>query len=69
MTDTRFTVNHAHLVTDKPFEDVTETFQRQLGRFDPDVRKVATESGDTEAAKTQDRGDGRAERLHAVRHD
>jgi hypothetical protein len=40
MSDTRFAVNHAHLVTDKLFEGVTETFKRQLGRFDPDVYKA-----------------------------
>jgi uncharacterized protein (DUF302 family) len=53
MTETRFTVNHAHLVTDKPFEDVTETFQRQLGRFDPDVYKALAEGGDAEGAKAR----------------
>jgi hypothetical protein len=53
MTDTRFTVNHAHLVTDKPFEDVTATFQRQLGRFDPDVYKALAEGGDAKGAKAK----------------
>ena len=53
MTDTRFTVDHAHLVTDKPFEDVTETFHRQLGRFDPDVYKALAEGGDAEGAKAK----------------
>jgi uncharacterized protein (DUF302 family) len=53
MTDTRFTVDHVHVVTDKPFEDVTKAFEQQLGRFDPDVRRAATKSGDTEAEKAK----------------
>jgi uncharacterized protein (DUF302 family) len=51
--DSRFVVDHVRLESDKPFEEVAEAFERQLGRFDPDVRKVATESGDTEAAKAR----------------
>src|ERR1051326_4673953 len=53
MNDSRFVVDHVRLETDKPFEEVTKGFERQLGTFDPDVRKVATESGDTEAAKAR----------------
>jgi uncharacterized protein (DUF302 family) len=53
MNDSRFVVDHVRLETDKPFEEVTKAFERQLGTFDPDVRKVATESGDTEAAKAR----------------
>jgi uncharacterized protein (DUF302 family) len=53
MNDTRFTVNHVRLATDKPFEEVAKAFERQLGAFDPSVRKAGTEDGDTEAAKAK----------------
>ena len=53
MNDSRFTVDHVRLATDKPFEEVAIAFERQLGRFDPDVRKAVTESGDTETAKAK----------------
>ena len=53
MNDTRFTVDHVRRTTDKPFEEVTKAFERQLGRFDPDVCKAATEGGDTEAARAK----------------
>jgi uncharacterized protein (DUF302 family) len=53
MNTTRISVDHVHLVTDKAFEDVTNAFERQLGKFDPDVRKGATDTGDTEAAKAK----------------
>ena len=53
MNDTRFMVDHVRLATDKPFEEVTQAFEAQLGKFDGDVRKAATASGDTEAAKAK----------------
>ncbi len=53
MNEPRFMADHVRLETDKPFEDVAKAFERQLGRFDPDVRKAAAESGDTEAAKAR----------------
>jgi uncharacterized protein (DUF302 family) len=53
MTDSRFTVNHAHLVTDEPFEGVARAFERQLGRFDPDVYKALAEGGNAEGAKAK----------------
>jgi uncharacterized protein (DUF302 family) len=53
MNDSRFVVDHVRLETDKPFEEVTKAFERQLGTFDPDLPKVATASGDTEAAKAR----------------
>jgi uncharacterized protein (DUF302 family) len=53
MNTTRISVDHVHLATDKPFDEVTRAFEQQLGRFDPDVRKAATESGDTEAARAK----------------
>ena len=53
MNDPRFVVDHVRLETDKPFEEVVKAFERQLGRFDPDVRRAAAESGDTEAARAR----------------
>src|SRR4029077_1874914 len=46
MDDSRFTVDHVRLATDKPFEEVAKAFERQLGRFDPDVYKSLAASGD-----------------------
>jgi uncharacterized protein (DUF302 family) len=56
MYDTRFTVDHVHLETHKPFGDVTTAFERQMGRFDPDVYKALASSGDTEAARAKIEG-------------
>lgn len=53
LNDSRFIVDHVRLETDKPFEKVAEAFQHRLGRFEPDVRKAATESEDVETAKSK----------------
>jgi uncharacterized protein (DUF302 family) len=53
MNDSRFMVDHVHLATDKPFEEVAKAFEAQLGKFDGDVRKAATASDDTEEAKAK----------------
>jgi uncharacterized protein (DUF302 family) len=53
MNDSRFVVDHVRLETNKPFEEVAKAFERQLGTFDPDVRKAVSASGDTEAAKAK----------------
>jgi uncharacterized protein (DUF302 family) len=53
MNTTRISVDHVRLETNKPFEEVVKAFEQQLGKFDPDVRKAATESSDTEAAKAE----------------
>jgi uncharacterized protein (DUF302 family) len=53
MNTTRISVDHVRLATDKPFGDVTTAFERQLGRFDPDVYKALAEGGDAEAAKAK----------------
>ena len=52
MNDSRFTVDHVRLATDKPFEEVAQAFERQLGRFDPDVYKSLAASGDAEGVRT-----------------
>ena len=46
-------MNVVYLETNKPFEEVAKALERQLGTFDPDVRKAVAESGDTEAAKAR----------------
>ena len=53
MNTTRIAVEHVHLETKKPFEEVTKAFERQLGKFDADVRRAATEGGDIEEAKAK----------------
>ena len=53
MNDSRFTVDHVRLATDKPFEDVAQAFERQLGRFEPDVYKALAATGDAEGARTK----------------
>jgi uncharacterized protein (DUF302 family) len=53
MNDSCFTVDHVRLTTDKPFADVTTAFERQLGRFDPDVYKALAEGGDVEGARAR----------------
>src|SRR5205807_7127954 len=53
VNDSRFVVDHVRLATDKPFEEVARAFERQLGRFDPDVYKSLAASGDAEGAKAK----------------
>ncbi len=53
MNKSRFSIDHVRFESDKSFEKVAKAFERQLGKFDPDVRKAATEGGDTEAAKAK----------------
>ena len=50
MNSTRISVDHVRLTTIKPFGDVTKAFERQVGRFDPDVYKALAEGGDAEGA-------------------
>src|SRR5262249_39398021 len=53
VNDSRFVVDHVRLETDKPFEEVAEAFERQLGRFDPDVAKLLIAGGDIEEARAK----------------
>ena len=53
MSDNHFTVDHVRRTTDKPFGDVTTAFERQLGRFDPEVYKALAAGGDAEEAKAR----------------
>jgi uncharacterized protein (DUF302 family) len=53
MNDTRFTVDHVRITTDRAFEDVTTAFERQLGRFDPDVSKALAVGEDAGGARAR----------------
>jgi uncharacterized protein (DUF302 family) len=53
MNKSCFMIDHVRLESDRPFEEVSKAFERQLGTFDPNVRPAATEGGDTEAAKAK----------------
>jgi uncharacterized protein (DUF302 family) len=53
MNDSRFTVVHVRLATDKPFEEVAGAFERQLGRFDPDAYRSLAAEGDAEGVKAK----------------
>ena len=53
MDDTRFTVDHVRLTTDKPFEEVAKAFERRLGRFDPDVLKALAAGEDAEGIRAR----------------
>jgi uncharacterized protein (DUF302 family) len=53
MNNSRFLVDHMRLESDRPFEVVVQNFERQLGRFDPNVRQAATESGDANEARAR----------------
>jgi uncharacterized protein (DUF302 family) len=53
MNNSRLTVDHVRLTTDKPFEDVAKAFERQLGRFDLDVYRSLAATDDAEGAKAK----------------
>ena len=53
MSGNHITVDHVRRMTDKPFEDVAKAFERQLGRFDPDVAKPLIAGGDIEGARAK----------------
>ena len=53
MNDSRFTVDHVRLETNRPFEEVAQALERQLGRFDPEVYRALAVGGDAEAAKAK----------------
>ena len=53
MNDSRITVDHVCVATDKPFDDVAKAFERQLGQFAPDVLKSLAEGGEADEAKAK----------------
>ena len=56
MSNNHITVDHVRRTTDKPFEGVTTAFERQLGRFEPDVYKALAAGGNAEGARAQIEG-------------
>jgi uncharacterized protein (DUF302 family) len=53
MSESRFTVDHVHVESDKPFDDVTTAFERQLGRFDPEAYRSLAAAGDLEGVRAR----------------
>jgi uncharacterized protein (DUF302 family) len=53
MNVTRFTVDHVHLVADRPIDKVTRAFEQQLGQFDPEVYKQLLAGNDTEKIRAK----------------
>ncbi len=50
MSETHFTAEHVCLRTSKRFEEVAIALTRQLGRFDPEVVRLAIATGDRQKA-------------------
>jgi uncharacterized protein (DUF302 family) len=53
MNESRFTVVHVRVATDKPFDEVARAFERQLGRYDPEVYRSLAASGDAEGVRAK----------------
>ena len=53
MSGNHITVDHVRRTTDRPFEEVAQAFEWQLGRFEPDVYKALAASGDAEGARAK----------------
>jgi uncharacterized protein (DUF302 family) len=53
MTISRFTVDHVHVTSDKPFDDVAAAFVRQLGKYDAGPLRELAAGGDVKAVRTK----------------
>jgi uncharacterized protein (DUF302 family) len=53
MNVTRITVEHVRVVSDKPFDQVTKTFEQQLGRFNEESYKSLAAGEDVEKTKAK----------------
>ena len=53
MSDNHFTVDHVRRTTEKPFDDVSTAFERQLGRFEPGVYQALAADGNAEGARAK----------------
>ncbi len=53
VTETRFTVVHVRVTSDKPFADVQTAFERRLGQFEPDVYEALAEGGNPEQVRAR----------------
>jgi uncharacterized protein (DUF302 family) len=53
MNDSKITVEHVRLTTDKRFEDATAEFVRRLGKFDVEVYKDLVRGHDPQATRAK----------------
>jgi uncharacterized protein (DUF302 family) len=53
MTESRFSVTHVRMTSDRPFADVQAAFEQRLGRFEPDVYQPLAEGGDPAAVRAR----------------
>jgi uncharacterized protein (DUF302 family) len=53
MNESRFSVIHVRITSDRPFADVQAAFERRIGRFEPDVYQALAEGGDPEAIRAR----------------
>jgi uncharacterized protein (DUF302 family) len=53
MKVTRFTVEHIRVVAEKPFDQVTQAFEQQLGRFNEEAYKSLAAGEDVEKARAK----------------
>jgi uncharacterized protein (DUF302 family) len=53
MNNSRFAVDHIRVSTDKPFDDVTANFVRQLGAFDAGMLKELAAGSDADVVKAE----------------
>ena len=53
MTESRFSVVHLRMTSDRTFADVQAAFERQLGRFEPDVYRSLAERVEPAAVRAR----------------
>ena len=53
MTESRFSVTHVRMTSDRPFADVQAAFEQRLVRFEPDVYQPLVEGGDPAAVRAR----------------
>jgi uncharacterized protein (DUF302 family) len=53
MTISRITMEHVHVVADKPIDKVTRAFEQQLGQFDPEVYKSLAAGDDPDKVRVK----------------
>jgi len=53
MSNSQFTVNHISVVAEKPYEQVAQALEGQLGRFDPEVYNSLAGDTDPDGARAK----------------
>jgi uncharacterized protein (DUF302 family) len=53
MNVTRIAVDHVRVVADKPFDQVSKAFEKQLGQFNPEVYKSLSGGADAEKVRAK----------------